>query len=134
MISSIHLTEKLRKLYTKYHIIRQRVQLGELIVRKVLTHDNVADIGSKPYIGVEKTKRFSNQLLNPGHYLNLATLRGDSTPIEVFHGSNRVQPSAPIKSNKAKQQKRKANLRYMVGEQPVTLNEIAPAYLSSLFL
>ncbi len=90
---SLQLTDKLRKLFTKYHIIRQRFQLKELAVRKVLTHDNVADIGTKPYIGADNTKLFSNQILNPGHYLNLATLRGDSTPLEVFHGSNRVKPS-----------------------------------------
>ena len=63
MVVSLQLTDKLRKLFTKYHIIRQRVQLKELAVRKVLTHDNVADIGTKPYIGADKTKQFSNLFL-----------------------------------------------------------------------
>ena len=125
MVVSLQLTDKLRKLFTKYHIIRQRVQLKELAVRKVLTHDNVADIGTKPYIGADKTKQFSNQILNPGHYLNLATLRGDSTPLEVFHGSSRVKPSK-VKSVK----QRKSQLRYMVN-QPLTLTELAQRHLSS---
>ena len=73
MAKSEGLTDTLKKIATKYRVIRQEFKEKMISLRHVGTLDNVADIGTKP-LGPDLFNKFADQLLDPGKYLDLDKL------------------------------------------------------------
>ena len=73
MAKSEGLTDTLKKIATKYRVIRQEYKEKMITLRHVGTLDNVADIGTKP-LGPDLFNKFADQLLDPGRYLDIDKL------------------------------------------------------------